>query len=389
MPRQESRAQGNTARQCPPVVLKPQFDELAGSQKQIIRRYTVDGISYTAVYQDQKSRNEGNYLYVEFRNSNGEIMRYEYGAGEKKQPASSSREKGISDLYLTPQSPESRAKRQLAGVSMNKNNATSKNGVVELAQENRVGNFLSEWIHNNLSRGQATLRTQIANATTREVHVAIGEAAENLRPEALEFLLNSPKAAAFGQANPDVIVYDSKDRPLPPLLGETPLHRALLAEQKSVEKVPSRLRVVELLLSKGANPNAATGSAQTPLDLILSSSLPNRHRIDLVEKLLRHGADPNYHPQGSRSWPPLNQVLEDSRFSIKEKEELILRLIGRGANPHRKACPNGEDTLNALELAQLKAPSLVPLLERFAPAFHASESEESVTKEGATSSTHR
>lgn len=123
-------------------------------------------------------------------------------------------------------------------------------------------------------------------------------------------------------------------------VGDLGRARALLSESPALANAHSgdgfsplglaaffgNMEVVTLLLSCGANPNAASRNPMrvTPLH----SAVAHRQRdvsSRMAEALLRFGADPNLQQQGG--WTPLHQAAAHGR------EDLVELLLEHGADP--------------------------------------------------------
>lgn len=88
-------------------------------------------------------------------------------------------------------------------------------------------------------------------------------------------------------------------------MGDAPIHVAVLDQN---------LEMTELLLRKGADPNAMNKEKMTPLHYVADSRFPNI--IELATTLLNHGAD--IHIEGKHGKTPLD--LFESRFKKRIKK---------------------------------------------------------------------
>ena len=107
--------------------------------------------------------------------------------------------------------------------------------------------------------------------------------------------------------------------------GDTPLQSAVAS---------NRLDLVECLLRAGADPNVEVGDGYTSLHMAIESDHPAS--IDITSKLIEAGAD--IHRQGAKGWAPLHMA---AAYGYAEKAQ---RLLDAGAEVDQR-CVDGETPL--------------------------------------------
>ncbi len=146
--------------------------------------------------------------------------------------------------------------------------------------------------------------------------------------------------AVGGEDDPDV-----RDE-----FGSTPLIAAAAAGD---------LELVEVLLARGANPDAQAGDGRTPLHAAVESE--GGESLAVVARLIAAGAD--LHVVGMNGWTPLHLA---AARGFEPKARLLL---DAGAEVDRRATIDGEET-PLQEAARAGRPEAIPLLlERGADPF--------------------
>lgn len=120
-------------------------------------------------------------------------------------------------------------------------------------------------------------------------------------------------AAWWGNAEivPDLVKHgaDLKER-----IGATPLHMAVDVAHRGVEGKPElarrRMKLLEVMLRLGADPNIAAADGDTPLHTALRKGY-----IDVFEMLVRHGADPDLTGKDGRTVREIASRKRDSSYS--------------------------------------------------------------------------
>jgi len=109
-------------------------------------------------------------------------------------------------------------------------------------------------------------------------------------------------------------------------IGETVLHIACIISS-------SNIKIVELLLKNGADPNAKTNFNERPLHYASKTST-NTISIAIVEALLRSGADPN--AKSMDDWAPLHTASSYSDDTRTVPIAIVKLLLRSGADPNVK-----------------------------------------------------
>lgn len=108
------------------------------------------------------------------------------------------------------------------------------------------------------------------------------------------------------------------------------------------------LELVKTLLNRGANPNLKERLGVTPLGRALSSG-----RLELVELLLLHHADPNQPDgEGSSAMTPLE-------IAVGRDKDIVMKLLSAGADPKKEVVEG-----RLLSRAARLQPNVVPILKQ-------------------------